>query len=421
MKSRISILFAMALCLMTLFVALAISVRLTAQEQQGQASDNSPGATCTDDIEMLYGFPQTLLLNSSVTATINPTTGGFSSQSIGPVPVLASGGMVSLNAQFLYVSNNFVNGSPQNGSQILAYRINQVNGTLTEIAGSPFSFPHTGSIQGLAAAPNGRFLYAADATGSIDAFSVESATGIPTEIPGSPFASGTNFQLVVDPSGKFLYASDDDSPGRILAFTIDRSGALTPVPGSPFTIPSSSTVPNSEPYGIVDTGSFVYAALFAANQIAAFSVDSETGALTPAPGSAVSAGSGPAVLTSTNNFLYAVNRADGNISGYSIDPSSGTLTPIPGSPFGSDSATLTADPSGKYLYVSQFDGIKGYNINSPTGELTLGAANIDNDGSFWMTTVQLPSSTVCYLPSTSSRKWRVRNHCPGCDLARPLS
>jgi 6-phosphogluconolactonase len=380
---------------MTWLAALVISVRLSAQEQQGQASYNSPAATCTNGLEMLYGFPQTLLLNSSVMATINPTTGGFSSQSIGPVPVLASGGVVALNAQFLYVSNNFINGLPYNGSQILVYRINQDNGTLAEIVGSPFSFSHVGSIQGLAVAPNGRFLYAADATGSIDAFSVNSSTGVPTAIPGSPFASGTNFQLVVDPSGKFLYASDDDSPGRILAFTIDPSGALTPVPGSPFTIPTPSTVPNSEPYGIVDTGSFVYAALSAANQIAAFSIDRGTGALTFVPGSAFSAGSGPAVLTLTNNFLYAVNWTEGNISGYSVDPGSGALTPVPGSPFGSDSATLAADPSGKYLYASQLDGIQGYNIDSLTGALTVGIANQGNDGSFWMTTVQLLSTAAC--------------------------
>jgi len=358
------------------------------------ASD-SLGASCTNELEMLYGFPETMLLNSSVTATINPTTGGFSAQSIAPVPVLASGGMVALNAQFLYVSNNFIDGLPHNGSQILAYGINQDNGTLAEIAGSPFSFPLTGSIQGLAAAPNGRFLYGADATGSIDAFGVDSATGVPTAIPGSPFASGMNFQLVVDPSGKFLYASDDDSSGRVLAFTIDPTGTLTPVPGSPFTIPSPTTVPDSEPYGIVDTGSFVYVALSAANQIAAFSIDRETGALTPVPGSPFPAGEGPAVLLLTNNFLYAVNWAGGNISGYSIDSSSGALTPVPGSPFGSNSVTLAADPSGKYLYAGQLDGIQSYNIDSLTGALTLGSANLDNDGSFWMTTVQLPSPALC--------------------------
>src|SRR6202012_4268773 len=100
--------------------------------------------------------------------------------------------------------------------------------------------------------------------------------------------SGLNVQLVVDPSGKFLYASNDNDffgnnpTDSISAFTIEPSGALTPVPDSPFAIPGPGGG-TSEPFGIVDTGSFVYAALL--NQVAAFSVDSTTGALAFVPGS----------------------------------------------------------------------------------------------------------------------------------------
>jgi 6-phosphogluconolactonase (cycloisomerase 2 family) len=333
---------------------------------------------------VLYGFPQAALINTSVAATINLNTGGFSSISIGTGP-FGTSGMAAVNAQFLYVSF----GDPQ----LFGYSISPTNGALTALAGSPFSFPSGTVLSGLAAAPNGQFLYAAEATGHIDVFSVDSATGVPTAITGSPFASGNNFQLVVDPSGKFLYASDDNPPGGILAFTIAPSGALTPVSGSPFAIPGQ-TVANSEPYGIVSAGSFVYATLSAADQIAAFSIDSGTGALTSVPGSPFSAGDDPAVLTVTNNFLYAVNWTDGSISGCSINASSGALTPAPGSPFGSDGATLAADPSGEYPYVSTSLGIVGWDINSTTGALTPGAATVSNDGSLWLTFVQLPSSVA---------------------------
>jgi 6-phosphogluconolactonase len=316
----------------------------------------SSGSSCTKPgmgPEILYGFPAAVLLNTSMTATINPNTGGLSSISIETVPFFGSSVAAAPNAQFLYASA---------GLQIFGYSIGQTNGTLTPIAGSPFSFPSNASIQGLATAPNSQFLYAADVAGSIDAFSVDSVTGVPTSIPGSPFASGLNYQLVVDPSGKFLFASDDDPPGGILAFTIDSTGVLTPVSGSPFAIPGQ-TVANSEPFGIVDSGSFVYAALTAANQIAAFSIDSVTGALSPVPGSPFSAGDQPTTLTSTNNFLYAANWTNGSISGYSISPSSGALTAIPGSPFGSNITTLAADPSGKYLYVGTSLGTLDFDIN----------------------------------------------------------
>jgi 6-phosphogluconolactonase len=185
---------------------------------------------------------------------------------------------------------------------------------------------------------------------------------------------------VVDRSGKFLYASDDDLLGGILAFTIDSTGALVPVRGSPFTIPGQ-TVADSEPFGIEDTSSFVSAALTATNPIAAFSIDGATGALTPVQSSPFSAGHSPAVVALTNKFLYAVNETDGSISGYSINSSSGALTQIPGSPFVSDSAALATDLSGKYLYDSTYEGILGFNINPETGELTQGAAGLSNDGS----------------------------------------
>jgi len=89
-----------------------------------------------------------------------------------------------------------------------------------------------------------------------------------------------------------------------------------------------------------------------------------------------------------------VNAFDGTISGYSVNSNSGALTPLPDSPFGSDGGTLATDPSGKYLYLGTSRGIQGYNIDSVTGALTLGSASFVEDGVLWLTTVQLPSSAV---------------------------
>jgi 6-phosphogluconolactonase (cycloisomerase 2 family) len=345
--------------------------------------------------EVLYGFAATTQLNLSVTATIDASTGGFGTPSSGPTPFFANGAAVASNAQFLYVSNSFIDGQPNNGSQIFGYLISPTDGSLTQIGGSPFFlFPPPASIQGLAITPNGQFLYGADFTGFIYGFSVDSATGVLSLIPNSPLASGPNSQLVVDPTGKFLYASNDNDPNdSILAFTIDpSSGMLTPVANSPFAIPGP-TGGTSEPYGLVDTGSFVYTALL--NQVAAFSADSATGALTPVPGYPFPAGNGASVLAAVDNFLYVANAGDGTVSGYSMDSSSGALTPLPDSPFGSGGGTLTIDPSGKYLYLGTFKGIQGYNIDSTTGVLSLGAATFgEGAGVLWLTTVQLPAAAA---------------------------
>jgi 6-phosphogluconolactonase len=339
----------------------------------------------------LYGFAATSRLSISVTARIDPNTGGFSWASSGPVPFFANGAAVASNARFLYISNSFINGQFNNGSQVFGYSMNPAKGTLTPLPGSPFfSFPPPVSIQGMATSPDGQFLYGADGNGNIFAFSVDTVTGVPTEISGSPFASGANAQLAVDPTGKFLYASDDNPPGGVLAFAIGSNGALSPVPGSPFPIPAPSFITNTQPYAIVDTGNFVYVALSADKQIAAFSVDHGTGALTLLPGPRFSAGNSPSGFALANNFLYVVNAGDGTVSGYSINLGSGVLTPIPGSPFGSGGETLTTDPSGKYLYLGTYKGIQGYNIDSTTGALTLGPATFGENGALWLTTVQLP-------------------------------
>lgn len=144
--------------------------------------------------EMLYGFPLTLRLNIGLVARIDPVTGEFASVSAGLVPFFANSAAVAWKAQFLYVSNRYINGMPYNGSQILGYSINQADGALTPVfRSSTFSwFPPPASIQGLATTSDGRFLYGADFSGSIYGFRFHRATGFLTSIPGSPFASGAN-------------------------------------------------------------------------------------------------------------------------------------------------------------------------------------------------------------------------------------
>lgn len=359
----------------------------------GAGTGTAPCSSCgggapPNFLEVLYAFPSNTIFSSSLSATINLNTGGFGSTSYGSSPVLISSGMVAANAQFLYISRSL-------GAQIFGYSIDQTNGALTPLSGSPFSFGTNLSFFGLVATPNGQFLYVPDAN-QIDALSVDSTTGVPSIIPGSPFAAAGNEQLVVDPSGEFVYASDGNPPGGILAFAVGPTGALTPVPGSPFVIPNQS-VSNSEPYGIVDTGKFVYAALFGSSEIAAFSIDSSTGALTPVPGSPFPSDEAlPTILTFTGNFLYVINATDGSISGYAINPASGALTPIPGSPFGSENTYFVIDASGEYMYVSSGSTILSWNINPTTGALTQGVEDYsyDGDGSLWLTVVRLPLPTT---------------------------
>jgi 6-phosphogluconolactonase (cycloisomerase 2 family) len=290
-------------------------------------------------------------------------------------------GLTAVSNQFLYTSDSLA-------AQLDGFSINQTTGALTALGGSPFS---TGTISipvGLASPPGSNLLYAGDA-GRVDAFTV-SASGIPTALSSSPFPSGSGLLLAVDPFSNFLYTAIDDPTGTggVFAYTIDSAGALTAVPGSPFALPGP-TGSNRRPFGIVDTGSYVYSALSATNQIAAFSITSSTGALAPVTGSPFSTGATPLALVLASGFLYALN--DGGITGYSINSSTGVLTPLSGSPFDIIGGAITTDSFGQHLYVSGPTGIQAFNINSTSGALTTVTGSPFSAGEATaMTVVQIP-------------------------------
>src|SRR5271155_2139403 len=77
---------------------------------------NSSGGSCpiSPGPEVLYGFAETQLLNLSMTTTIDASTGGFGSITSGPTPFFANGAAVASNAQFLYISNSYIDGQPNN-------------------------------------------------------------------------------------------------------------------------------------------------------------------------------------------------------------------------------------------------------------------------------------------------------------------
>src|SRR5688572_14502179 len=102
---------------------------------------------------------------------------------------------------------------------------------------------------------------------------------------------------------------------------------------------------------------FVYAANFGGgSSVSGFSLNGGTGALTPVPGSPFAAGdiSEYVVVDPTARFVYVANAANTfGIYGYSLDQVTGALTPVPGSPYspGVGVRALTVDSAGTFLYA----------------------------------------------------------------------
>lgn len=120
-------------------------------------------------------------------------------------------------------SGRFLFGSARGAFRVFSMAI-AADGTATVADQGP-----TGELPlGIAAAPNGAFVYVANVlSNTISGFAVDPRTGALTEIAGSPFDTGESpFSVTVDPTGRWLYA-----PGRatddVWAYTIHpETGAL---------------------------------------------------------------------------------------------------------------------------------------------------------------------------------------------------
>jgi 6-phosphogluconolactonase len=245
----------------------------------------------------------------------------------------------------------------------------------------------------------GTDLYATSIAG-ITGFTIASDGSLST-VPGSPFSSATIGGAVLvqsntTPVNYFLYASDFADPsGTVSAFTVDpTTGILSTVPGS-FT-----TGAFSAPEGIVFAGSsaglFVFVALNTADQIAAFSVDPNSGVLTPVVGSPFPGGVAPEslALNPSQNVLYALSFFGGTISAYSI-ASDGTLSAINGSPFtvGVTPGSMTvAQDNFMYVSLPAADSILGFSIDSGGGLAPLVGSPFPATGAGVLAVVQIPPS-----------------------------
>jgi 6-phosphogluconolactonase (cycloisomerase 2 family) len=217
---------------------------------------------------------------------------------------------VDLNGQFVYVANGYHGG---NGT-VSAYSIDRSSGSLTPVPGSPFAvpiggFPSPGSVPcslTVHATATGEALYVADSwRNSIWEYTIDQTTGALAPSPTSPFSvPGSPYSISADSHGQYVYLSNQYPSyptGSVAGYTIDTAtGSLTAVPGSPFLggmVPVGLTVDSK--------GQFV----FTANQgsssnnfagtVSAYTIDANTGALIPVPGSPFAAGLEPTSVATT--------------------------------------------------------------------------------------------------------------------------
>jgi 6-phosphogluconolactonase len=303
---------------------------------------------------------------------------------------------VDPKGRFAYVAN-------RGDNTISAYAIDGTTGTLTPVPGSPFKQDPAASGDlpvSVAVDPAGKFVFVANYNSqTVRVYQLDQNTGALTQAPGSPFQAGLSPQSVTaDLTGQFVYVANGyhNGNGTVSAYSVDQStGSLTPVPGSPFSVPmdqsksgfpAPGTMPCSVTVHTTNTGQALHVADSFQADIWEYLIDGTTGALALSPASPFSVPGGPYSVKADSHgqFIYASNQyptyPSGSVAGYTIDAVTGSLTAVSGSPFlaGQVPVGLAVDSEGQFVYTANqgtlsnnFAGtVTAYRIDAHTGALT---------------------------------------------------
>jgi 6-phosphogluconolactonase len=275
-------------------------------------------------------------------------------------------------------SSHFVYATLPAASELAVYREDPYSGTLTELAGTPYTIGD--GAHSVVIHPSGKFLYVANpgqGENDISLFKIAS-NGYVTELPPrTPIGSNASAPtlLLMDPSGNYLYVMNSTSD-NISVFSIDSSsGVLAQVVGSPFSV-GGLTPLNMR---LTPSGSFLYVSVAGGQvgttngSIAGFSVNAGIlQQLSPFLTSADGVNPNGLEIDPSGSYLYVANTQSTSISIFTISPPNmpaGSLAEVQNSPLAdiySDPFSLLIDAKGQFLYVANqgSNNVAVYSLNS---------------------------------------------------------
>ena len=245
----------------------------------------------------------------------------------------------------LYVMNSMAPGS------VSAYSIDAAGG-LTALGGSPFPTGAGANLGFSGGAPlpisidvARRRLFVSN-TGSIAVFDIGATDGSLTAVAGSPFSTGTNGLLgvAVTPNGRFVFASLCGFPtDRVMEMSVASDGTLTAMAGAP-----PVTGGCLDAIAVTPDGARVIANTDGGGLLYAYDIAAD-GTLGSAQ-TITQSGAAYALSISPGGKVYSPNYDAAQIDGYTEAGS-----PLPGSPFAASHQKLSGAAwtrDGAHVYVS---------------------------------------------------------------------
>jgi DNA-binding beta-propeller fold protein YncE len=175
---------------------------------------------------------------------------------------------------------------------------------------------------------------------------------------------------------KFAYVANYGS-SSVSAYTIHAATGALASAGTTTTINLPTSV------AVDPSGKFAYTTHeilveTPTQNVSPYTIDGTTGALTRGS-AAAGVGSNPASIAvdPSGRFAYVANQAAYNVSIHAIDAGTGALTWTGSAPAGIDPTSVAIDPSGRFAYVANSyqsnigsGSVSIYSINTSTGALT---------------------------------------------------
>ncbi len=224
-------------------------------------------------------------------------------------------------------------------------------------------------------------------TGAVSAFSADSTTGKLTLINQQSSMGTSPCHVTLDPAGKFLLVANYSS-GSVAVFPVaadGRLGAASDVIQYQLANPPGGRQegPHAHCVTFDPAGRYVFVCDLGSDKVLAYSVDSATGRLVPAPAAVtvLAPGSGPRHLAFSPDakFAYVLNELSSTVDSYHYHAATGglerigkagTVSTLPEGFKGSSTcAEIVVDPSGRWLYASNrgHDSVARFKLEPETG------------------------------------------------------
>lgn len=243
----------------------------------------------------------------------------------------------TLIAAYTYFSRIYL--ASASSDSLYGFTIDPSGGGLEAITGSPFITAAT--TNALVVEPSGKFLFALNNALKIESFAIDPLSGALTGTASPTSLSGGPTHAVATPNAKFLYALGS---GFLSAFAIESNGGTT-------LIQDSSGGPSF--LAMTPSGGFLYAAQ--GSTIAMFRIG-QGGSLTSLGNLGLSGSFSPNSLAvdPSERFVYATNSNENRVAAIRIKEDGTLANDISGSPFQLNTGIpnyVACEPGGKYIYI----------------------------------------------------------------------